>query len=173
MAMTHDELDVRFGRAEWEVAFAAARRVLRVADQAEDAAQEALLRAYRALDSLRGRDQLHAWLRRIARNTALDHLRAEARRIAITSLACERRAPAVAPESALCARTLARALEATLAGLSAVDRAAFVARFLEGRDQRELGRSLGLSPNAAKVRAFRARRAVWRGLAVHGITRAA
>src|SRR5690606_40161314 len=53
-----------------------------VADWSEcqDVAQEAFLRAYRAIGSFRGDAQFYTWLHRIAVNTAKNHLVASNRR---------------------------------------------------------------------------------------------
>ncbi len=48
--------------------------------EAEDIAQDAFIRAYRALPSFDGRSQLFTWLYRITVNTALNHLRSAGRR---------------------------------------------------------------------------------------------
>jgi RNA polymerase sigma factor (sigma-70 family) len=48
------------------------RRILRSSQDAEDALQEALLRAWRALPSFEGRSSLRSWLYRIVTNTSLD-----------------------------------------------------------------------------------------------------
>src|SRR5579884_185815 len=50
-----------------------ARRVLDNEDDAEDVAQEVMLRVLRKLDSFRGECRLATWLYRVARNTALMH----------------------------------------------------------------------------------------------------
>ena len=73
---------------EWEallaenapLAFRVARGVLRNDADAEDVAQEALLRAYRRFERLRERTRFRAWLVRISFRIALDRLRSAKRR---------------------------------------------------------------------------------------------
>ena len=55
-------------------------RILASADDADDAVQEALLRAWRSLSSFEGRSSLRTWLFRIATNAALDLAARRARR---------------------------------------------------------------------------------------------
>jgi RNA polymerase sigma-70 factor (ECF subfamily) len=62
------------------LAFRVARGVLRNMADAEDVAQEALLRAYRRFDRLRDRARFRGWLVRIAFRIALDRLRSSKRR---------------------------------------------------------------------------------------------
>ena len=61
------------------LAYRVARGVLRNNAEAEDVAQEALLRAYRRFDRLRDRRRFRAWLVRIAFRLAID--RSEERRV--------------------------------------------------------------------------------------------
>jgi RNA polymerase sigma-70 factor (ECF subfamily) len=76
------------GQLEWEsllaenapLAFRVARGVLRNDADAEDVAQEAMLRAHRRFDRLRERARFRAWLVRISFRMALDRLRAIKRR---------------------------------------------------------------------------------------------
>ena len=62
------------------LAYRVARGVLRNTADAEDVAQEALLRAYRQFDRLRDRNKFRGWLVRIAFRLALDRLRSAKRR---------------------------------------------------------------------------------------------
>jgi RNA polymerase sigma-70 factor (ECF subfamily) len=76
------------GHREWEslltenapLAFRVARGVLRNDADAEDVAQEAMLRAHRRFDGLRERARFRGWLVRISFRMALDRLRANKRR---------------------------------------------------------------------------------------------
>ena len=73
---------------EWEalltenapLAFRVARGVLRNDADAEDVAQEALVRAYQRFERLRERQRFRAWLVRITFRIALDRLRSAKRR---------------------------------------------------------------------------------------------
>jgi RNA polymerase sigma-70 factor (ECF subfamily) len=60
--------------------FRVARGVLRNDADAEDVAQEALLRAYQRFESLRERERFRAWLVRVTFRLALDRLRTAKRR---------------------------------------------------------------------------------------------
>src|SRR5881409_1686276 len=62
------------------LAFLVARGVLRNTADAEDVAQEALLRAYKSFDRLRDRSRFRGWLVRISFRLALDRLRSAKRR---------------------------------------------------------------------------------------------
>jgi len=55
-------------------------RLVRNADDVQDVAQEAFIKAYRALKNFRGDSAFYTWLYRIAINTAKNHLVASGRR---------------------------------------------------------------------------------------------
>lgn len=159
-----------FGPAEWRLAYRVALKILKTPDQAEDAAQDALLSAYRARDSFAGTAAPASWLYRIAYNTALSYLRRPfARRYSSADVfqLIDDRAhgdpskPANdTPEQSAITNQLATRLDQCLGTMRHKDRVAFTERFILGTSERELGRMLGVSANAAKQRAFRARRAV-------------
>jgi RNA polymerase sigma-70 factor, ECF subfamily len=55
------------------------RRMLGSADAADDAVQEAMVRAWRALPGFEGRSSLRSWLYRIATNVSLDVMKSRGR----------------------------------------------------------------------------------------------
>jgi RNA polymerase sigma-70 factor (ECF subfamily) len=55
-------------------------RMLGSGSEAEDAVQESMIRAWRAIDSFEGRSSLRSWLYRIANNVCVDMLRSPQRR---------------------------------------------------------------------------------------------
>ena len=57
-----------------------ARRFLRNNEDAQDAVQEAFIKAFRAIGTFEERAQLHTWLHRILVNTALMKIRSRRRR---------------------------------------------------------------------------------------------
>ena len=64
--------------------YAIARRILRDGYAAEDAVQDALVRAWRDLRGLRDRDRFDAWLHRLLVNACADHARRTRRRLEVT-----------------------------------------------------------------------------------------
>jgi RNA polymerase sigma-70 factor (ECF subfamily) len=64
--------------------YALACLILRDADRAEDATQDALVRAWRELPSLRDADRFDAWLRRLVVNACYDEARRVRRRAEVS-----------------------------------------------------------------------------------------
>ena len=67
-------------RHSYDGLYALARRILGDPSDAEDATQDALLRAWRDLPQLREPDRFEAWLSRMLVHTCYDHLRRRKRR---------------------------------------------------------------------------------------------
>ena len=164
---------LKFGSREWNLAYRVALRILKAPDQAEDAAQEAILRAYKARDKFEGRSRFESWLHRIAFTTAVGFLRSPYYKRRHTpangndplGALAELPTSDYSPEDNAKASQLAQSLEGCLSNMGEKDRVAFTERFLHGTSERDLGKLLGVSTNAAKQRAFRARRTIRRCLA--------
>jgi RNA polymerase sigma-70 factor (ECF subfamily) len=141
------------------------RRILRSADDAEDALQEALLRAWRALPSFEGRSSLRSWLYRIVTNTSLDVAKQRPTRVVPIDLdedtpAEHWHAPAVEP--ALEGRYLTRedferALIVAIRLLPPRQRAVLILREALGFSARETANWLGISVPATNSSLQRAR----------------
>lgn len=137
------------------VAFA--RRFVRDAHEAEDVAQETLMRARDGMAELRTDERAEAWIFRICRHAAIDLVRTRnVRRGVWVGLPAE-------AEEQVPARTSAEPSdlspgEGLLADLPAHQRVLLGFHALGGRGQPELCRRTGLSASALRVRLYRARR---------------
>ncbi|HET7321627.1 MAG TPA: sigma-70 family RNA polymerase sigma factor [Longimicrobiaceae bacterium] len=119
--------------------------------RAEDAAQEAWLRALRSLGSFRGQSLFSTWLHRIAVNCALEGERRSRRKR-------EQALPEVveakpAADEPLLRRRLERAIEALPEGMRRV----VVLHDVEGYTHQEIGTMLGVSEGTCKSQLFKAR----------------
>jgi RNA polymerase sigma-70 factor (ECF subfamily) len=126
-----------------------AKGVLGSTGSAEDAAQEAAVRAWRRRDSCRTPERPARWISTIARNEALRQVRP----FSADSLEATRRLAEDSHEDEVLGRTdIARAI----AGLSDVDRELVRGRFWDDLDYRQLGVLLDISEGTARVRLHRA-----------------
>ena len=142
-----------------------ARAILRDDAEAEDAVQEAYLRAYRALATFRGESKLSTWLVRITANEALMRRRRNARVALVRPIeedadALERVQTAASsePESEAQRSEVRRLLEARIDALPEAYRAVFVLRGLEELTVEETARALEIPDATVRTRYFRARR---------------
>jgi RNA polymerase sigma-70 factor (ECF subfamily) len=123
-------------REHWPNACRAALLVVHDEAAAEDIAQEAFLRAIRALDRFDRRRPFAPWLHRIVVNRAIDWARARASRLE-SELDGERPAPELR-------RDVGDELMVALAALSPEHRAVIVLRHLLGYSPGEIAEQLGL-----------------------------
>lgn len=125
-------------------------------DLAADVAQEALLRAWRALPRFRGEASFGTWLHRITVNTAWT-LRKRARRHAAEPLETDVEDRGLLPERAGELAETRAGLRRALAALTPGQRAVVVLRDVYGWSNAETARELGITEITAKVRLHRAR----------------
>lgn len=154
-------------RAHQDEVYTLARRLVGDPHLASDVAQEALIRAWRALPKFRGDSRLSTWLYRITVNTAWTHKK-RAKRHATASiddlhdLAAPEDSthPVFAGEMMELRGRLKRALDR----LPAPQRQVVVLKDVYGWSHAEISRAMGISETAAKVRLHRARARLARDL---------
>jgi RNA polymerase sigma-70 factor, ECF subfamily len=144
--------------AEWStLAFRVAMGVLRDRAEAEDVAQETMLRAYRNFHRLRDPERFRSWLIRIAWRMAMDHQRAGRRRTTREQNAaaidtCDWLQGAQSAESVAASREFERRLTAALDELPEKLRLVMVLAGIEGYSMRELALLLRLPEATVKSR---------------------
>lgn len=141
------------------VLFRTARAILRDDAEAEEAVQDAYLKAFGALGSFRAESRLSTWLVRIAANEALMRRRRRARGAEIIPLSGteDPMDTAERPEQAAGRGELRRLLEARIDRLPDDFRAVFVLRALEELSVEDTAASLGIPEATVRTRFFRAR----------------
>jgi len=112
------------------------------AQLAEDAAQEAFIRAWQHLPAYQPRSPFRNWLYRIATNVALDTLRRE--RQTITLEAVQLRSATTGPEAACERSERAEGVRAAVLALPPASRTVLVLREYEGLSYREIAETLGI-----------------------------
>ena len=128
-------------------------RVLGNQEDAEDAAQEAFIRAYNKLDSFQGRSKFRTWMLRLAINVSLN----ERGRRKGSSPEGAWPAPAPGPESELLRSEASARLYEALQLVTPNHRAAIILRDLEGLPYREVAESLEVPEGTARGWASRGR----------------
>src|SRR5712664_3401839 len=154
------------------LAYRVARGVLRNTADAEDVAQEAMLRAYRRFDRLRDRTRFRAWLVRIAFRLALDRLRSGKRRelLDTTWSQPEHQPPAANAEDLAASNEFQARLENALAELPEKLRLVLLLAAMEGHTIDEISALMGISTGTVKSRIFYARKQLAENLRCHANT---
>ena len=155
-----------------EVAFRTAYLVTGDAAEAEDAAQEAFVKAYRALPRFREGEPFRPWLLRIVGNTARNRRRLAGRRLGLQlraqSAAATAEPVAPSPEASLLRDERRREVLAAVNGLEGDDRLVIAGRYFLGLSEAELAALAGVAPGTVKSRLFRARARLARSLGDRG-----
>jgi RNA polymerase sigma-70 factor, ECF subfamily len=144
------------------LAYRVAQGVLRNAADAEDVAQEALLRAYQKFDRLRDVTRFRAWLVRITFRLALDRWRSAKRRgLREAEWALPERHPAPPSTEELAASSVFQShLEKALEELPERFRLVLLLAAIEGYTLEEVAEILGIPLGTVKSRLFFARKAL-------------
>lgn len=149
-------------------AYALALRIVRDQAEAEEVAQDAFLRAWRALPGFRGDAAFSTWLHRIVVRRALDRAQAlrgrRGREADVEMDSIPDASAGRAPDLETVAKR--RRLEALIAGLPAAQRAAITLFYFHDRSVLEVASVLGMPENTVKTHLSRARvalRDAWLG----------
>ena len=145
-------------------------RYVHDATEAEDIAQEAFVKAFRALQSFRGDSAFYTWLYRIAINTAKNYLVAMGRR-APTSTGfdhedaesfedAEQLRDSATPEGELIGKQIAETVNRALEKLPEDLRTAITLREIEGLSYEEIANVMNCPIGTVRSRIFRARESI-------------
>lgn len=144
-------------------------RYLRDPNEVQDVAQEAFIKAYRALAGFRGESAFYTWLYRIAINAAKNHLASRGRRPPRDDLEMEvaeqlesggRLREMGTPENHLLSEEIAQTVQQALDELPEDLRTAIVLRELEGLSYEEIAEAMDCPIGTVRSRIFRARDAI-------------
>lgn len=147
--------------------FRAARAILREDAEAEDAVQEAYMKAIRAIGQFRDEAKLSTWLIRITVNEAIAKLRRARRTADVIPLAADlpagehlyenHESDRPTPEESALREESRRLMEARIDALPEAFRAVFVLRAVEELSVEETSRALEIPEATVRTRFFRAR----------------
>ncbi len=144
-------------------------RYIKDPSEAQDIAQEAFIKAYRALSDFRGDSAFYTWLYRIAINTAKNFLAAKARRGG--DFECDvqeaeqiENAPQLqgmdTPEQLVMNDEILQVVNAAIDALPEDMRMAIMLRELEGMSYEEIAQIMNCPVGTIRSRLFRAREAI-------------
>ena len=145
-------------------------RMLRDPGDVEDVAQEAFIKAYRALPQFRGDSAFYTWLYRIAINTARNWQAASARRRSAPNVIetedgetfsqIDNLTDISTPESLAASRQIVETVNAAINALPEELRTAIVLREIEGMSYEDIAQTMGCPIGTVRSRIFRAREAI-------------
>jgi len=134
-----------------------------------DVAQEAFIKAYRAIGNFRGDSAFYTWLYRIAINTAKNYLVARGRRPPASDIDAQdaeqfagdtRLKDRASPEHELLREEIEETVYATIATLPDDLRTAIMLREMEGMSYEEIATTMECPIGTVRSRIFRAREAI-------------
>jgi RNA polymerase sigma factor (sigma-70 family) len=164
----YEELVTRYR----DVVFRVAWLITRNASDAEDATQEAFVKAYYALPRFRADAPFRPWILRIATNEAKNRGRSSRRRDALTlRVAAEPAQTAASPEVATLEREDREQLVAAIERLREPDRLVIACRYFLDLSEAEMAEALAVRPGTVKSRLSRAMGRLRAELVAEGVAR--
>ncbi len=141
-----------------EAAFRAAYLVLRDADEAEDAAQDAVVKAFRALGRFRSGagKTFRPWLLKIVMNESLNRVKSRKRRAAVAERAARGQPLEWSLDDTVVDRERARLLREALDALKEQERVLIYLRYFLSLSEHEMADYMGCAQGTVKSRLHRA-----------------
>lgn len=163
----------RLVRGYQEVAFRTAYLITGDASEAEEATQEAFVKAYRALGRFRSGARFRPWLLAIVANEARNQRRAATRRTGLFLRVARENTPenSPSPEAAVLAAERREELLEALGGLREEARWAIGCRYFLGLSEEETAAMLGCARGTVKSRLSRALKSLRTEIAKEGDAR--
>ena len=145
-------------REHESLAFRAAFVITGDAAEAEDAAQEAFVKAYRSIRRFRPGAPFRPWLMTIVANEARNRRKAAGRRASLALRAADEmvREDPISPEASVVAEERRSELIRELEGLREEDRVVISCRYFLGLSEAETAAALGCAKGTVKSRTSRA-----------------
>jgi len=149
--------------------FGLVSRYIRDADEVQDVAQEAFIKAYRALPNFRGESAFYTWLYRIAINTAKNYLVARSRRPPGTDVELDDAEylenggslrDIESPENLLFGAELKSVVDRAIGALPEDLRTAITLREFDGLSYEDIADIMDCPVGTVRSRIFRAREAI-------------
>ena len=157
-ARTALEREFEAGLAGWSsLAFRVAYSVLRQREDAEDVAQDVLIKAHGTLGQLRDHARLKAWIVRMAWRMAINKRGSDNRRTTREQAPVEA-AAAPSPEDLALSVQRSEHVWAAIDGLPEKLRLVVVLASIQGHDLAEVSSALGIPEGTVKSRLFEARK---------------
>ncbi len=137
--------------------------------ECQDVAQEAFMRAYRAMAAFRGDSQFYTWMYKIATNTAKNHLVSQGRRPPADDIAIDdavqldggmRLKDRATPEHELMRQEIEQTVFATVEQLPEDLKTAITLREVDGLSYEEIAEKMNCPIGTVRSRIFRARDAI-------------
>ncbi|MHB8593256.1 MAG: sigma-70 family RNA polymerase sigma factor [Acidimicrobiales bacterium] len=160
----------RIVRAHYPALLARARRRLGTGGDAEDAVQEALLRAFLALDRFGGEFNLNAWLNRILANVCADAAERRTSELRMRDRLSAWREEVLPAGDEGSDAELHGIIKEAIASLPESYRVAFVLREVEEKPYAEVAATMAVTEENARARVHRARSSLARALREVGAT---
>jgi len=144
-----------------DLVYTLALRMMKHTEEAEEAAQDTFIKAYKSLDKFKGESKFSTWIYRVAYNTCLDRLKKNKRQKYTVEINEYTEHQVKTLDNALDnieAKEREQTIQDCLALLPSEDSFLLTLYYFEELSLEEIGKIVDLKPNNVKVKLFRSRK---------------